>query len=134
LNGIKVLEKKEKDMTLDLVFHGCLSSMLSMLRFYTSGKETGWQESSLLTATSTGKGHSVAHSLHGWIWNFLEDNEQLPINLYCCSMSRIEAEDLASEICNHTQSLDKKYLFAMDIIDYLNQSEVQARCYDSIPG
>jgi len=39
----------------------------------------------------------------------------------------MEDEDLATELHNHLQSLDKKYLSAMDVIHYLNNSEVQAR-------
>jgi len=101
--------------------------MLAMLRFYISGKDTGWQEASLLAATSIGKGQSVARTLHGWIWDFLQDNEKLPISLHHGSMSRIKDEDLASEIHNHLQSLGKKYLSAMDVIHHPNQSEVQAR-------
>ena len=75
LNGIKSLENIVEDKTLDLVFCGRLNSMLSMVRFYTSGKGTGWQESSLLAATSVGNGQSLARSLHGWVWDFLEDNQ-----------------------------------------------------------
>jgi len=72
--------------------------MLSMLRLYTSGRGRGWQESSLLVATSVGRGLSLAQSLCGWLWDFLEDSNQLPFSLYCGSISRIEDGDLANEI------------------------------------
>ena len=76
-----------------------------------------------MVATSVGRGHSLARSLHGWLWDFLEDSDQLPFSLYCGSMSRIEDEDLASEIHNHLESLGKKYLSAMDVILLWVESE-----------
>ncbi|KAF8511585.1 hypothetical protein JB92DRAFT_3117878 [Gautieria morchelliformis] len=57
----------------------------------------------------------------------LEDNEQLPESLYGQHRkSRIEEEeDLAQEIHLHLQSLNKKYLKAVDIVRYLAKPEVK---------
>jgi len=127
-DAVTVLTKRSKAKTLDVIFRGRLNGMLAFLRFYMSDQGIGWREASLLAATAAGKGAGLARSLRVWVWEFLEDNDQLPESLYGQHRkSRIEDEDLAQEIHLHLQSLNKRYLKAVDIIQYLNKPEVKSR-------
>jgi len=75
---------------------------------------------------AAGKGHGLACSLCIWVWEFLEDNMQLPVSLYGChNKSRLQDEDLVEDIHLHFQGLGKKYLSAMDIIQYLSVPKVK---------
>ncbi|KAF8478293.1 hypothetical protein JB92DRAFT_3134072 [Gautieria morchelliformis] len=103
--AVTILTRQSKAITLNVVFRGPLNGMLAFLWFYMSGQGIGWCEASLLAATAAGKGAGLAHSLK----------------------SRIEDEDLAQEIHLHLQSLNKKYLKAVDIVWYLAKPEVKER-------
>ena len=62
-----------------------------------------------------------------WTWDYLEDETQLPVSNYGKHMqSIIQDEDLAKEIHIHLQSLGKKYLHALDVVEYLDKPEVKA--------
>src|SRR5882724_6386429 len=83
--------------------------MLEFLHFYTRGDGTTWHAASLLAAVASGKGSGLACSLHVWTWEFLEDNDQLPVSLYGKhNSSRLLDEDLAEEIHEYLKSLGKK--------------------------
>jgi len=45
---------------LDTIFCGHLTAMLAFLQFYVAGDGIGWHEASLLAATASGKGTSLA--------------------------------------------------------------------------
>ena len=125
---ILILKTSSKCLTLYLVYHGRLMAMLAFLHFYTCGDGTMWHAAFLLAAVASGKGSGLAHSLRVWTWEFLEDNDQLPVSLYGKhNSSRLLDEDLAEEIHEHLKSLGKKYLRAMDIVWYLEQPEVKVR-------
>lgn len=81
-NAIEELTKQSKSKSLDLVFCGWLTMMLAFLHLYTSAKDIGWLEASVLAATTAGKGTGLARSLWEWVWEYLEDNTQLPSSLY----------------------------------------------------
>ncbi|KIJ31485.1 hypothetical protein M422DRAFT_266863 [Sphaerobolus stellatus SS14] len=79
-----------------------------------------------MAALGCGKGTGLACSLRKWVWDYLEDNDNLPINIYHGSVSRIaEDEDLAQEIHEHLRGLGKKYLTAMDVVWFLGTSEIK---------
>ncbi|KIJ48164.1 hypothetical protein M422DRAFT_162848 [Sphaerobolus stellatus SS14] len=70
----------------------------------------------------------LAHSLQKWVWDYFEDNSNLPVNVYHGSLSRIaEDEDLAQEIHEHLHGLRKKYFTAMDIVRFLETPDIKAR-------
>ncbi|KIJ31493.1 hypothetical protein M422DRAFT_266870 [Sphaerobolus stellatus SS14] len=79
-----------------------------------------------MAALACGKGAGFARSLREWVWDYLEDNENLPVNVYHGSLSRItEDEDLTQEIHEHLRGLGKKYLTAMDVVRYLELPEIK---------
>ena len=85
-----------------------------------------WHEASLLAAKVAGKGKGLACTLRKWMWNYIEDRTNLPVNTYGrhkCLL--LEDEDLAQELHEHLQSLDTKYKHAMDIVHYLDRPEVK---------
>jgi len=83
--------------------------MFSFLQVYTAGKAMDWCEASLLAATAPRKGNGLMHSLCKWVWDYLEDSEVLPVNLYGHnSQFLLEDEDIMNEVNLHLQSLDKK--------------------------
>ncbi|KAF8582984.1 hypothetical protein K439DRAFT_1647402 [Ramaria rubella] len=80
--------------------------MLAFLRLYATGEGTSWAQASLLAATASGKGRSLACSLH---------KTHLPVSLYGAHVrSWLADEDLAEELQLHLQSLNKRYLGAAD--------------------
>ena len=69
-------------------------------------------------------------SLCKWVWDYLEDNEVLPVNLYGHNgQSLLEDEDITNEVHLHPQSLDKKTLKTSEIVHYLSRSDVMERLY-----
>jgi len=63
-----------------------------------------------------------------WTWDYLEDETQLPVSNYGKHMqSIIQDEDLAEEIHLHLQSLGKKYLCALDVVEYLDKPKVKVQ-------
>jgi len=72
-----------------------------------------------------GKGKGLTCTVREWIWNYIEDRTDLPVNIYGWhNCSTLEDEDLAQELHQHLQSLDTKYC-AMDIVHYLDRPEVK---------
>ncbi|KIJ42644.1 hypothetical protein M422DRAFT_170720 [Sphaerobolus stellatus SS14] len=68
----------------------------------------------------------MARSLREWVWDYLEDNGQLPFNVYRGSVSILaQDEDLAEEIHEHLRSLGKKYLTAADVVRFLATPEIR---------
>ena len=127
-HAIEVLAKRSTCLTLDLIYCGRLTTILAFLQFYTGGNGTSWNATSLLAAVAAGKGSGLARSLRAWTWEFLADNDQLPVSLYGRhNSSKYLDEDLAEEIPGHLHSLGKKYLRAMDVIRYLEKPEVKKR-------
>ena len=125
MDAIQHLAKRTGDKCLNLVFCGRITAMLAFLWHYTApGGAVG--KKLCFWATAAGKGHGLACSLHIWVWEFLEDNTQLPVSLYGChNKSQLQDEDLAEDIHLHLQGLGKKYLSAMDIIRYLSVPNVK---------
>jgi len=102
--------------------------MLSFLQLYTSRDRPGWHASLLLAATAAGKGQGLARSLCKWVWEYLEDNTQLPVSHYGKhQISKLEDEDLAEEFHLYLQSLNKKFLLALDVVQYFEHPEVQSQ-------
>ena len=76
--------------------------MLAFLQFYMAGEGMMWHEASLLAAKAAGKGKGLACTLRKWMWNYIEDRTNLPVNTYGrhkCSL--LEDEDLAQELHEH---------------------------------
>src|SRR5882672_5179805 len=102
--------------------------MLELLWLYISDELVGWHTASLVAATTAGKGNGLAWSLQVWTWDYLEDETQLPVSNYGKHMqSIIQDKDLAEEIHMHLQSLGKKYLHALDIVEYLDKPKVKVQ-------
>jgi len=102
--------------------------MLSFLQLYTSRDRPGWHASLLLAATAAGKGQGLARSLCKWVWEYLEDNTQLPVSCYVRHhKSKLEDEDLSEELHLHLQSLNKRFLWALDVVEDFMCPEVQSQ-------
>src|SRR5882672_9730706 len=100
--------------------------MLVFLRIYIVDKSTGWHTASLVAGTAAGKGTGLAQSLCMWTWDYLDDERQLLVSNYGKhTQSMIQDEDSIEEIHMHLQSLGKKYLHALDIVEYLDKPEVK---------
>ncbi|KIJ52407.1 hypothetical protein M422DRAFT_156698 [Sphaerobolus stellatus SS14] len=74
-----------------------------------------------------GRGTTLARLLRMWTWDFLKNNDCLPINRAQGSKSMIEDEDLSAEIQEHLQGLGKKYFSAIDVYRFLAQPETMIR-------
>jgi hypothetical protein len=81
-NAIHNLSERSKHPNLSAVFRGHVVTMLTFLRLYGADNGVSWHEASLLAATVAGKGNGIVHSLREWVWEYFEDNKQLPVSLY----------------------------------------------------
>ncbi|KAH9843219.1 uncharacterized protein C8Q71DRAFT_698833 [Rhodofomes roseus] len=82
---------------------------------------------SILAARAATRGPWFARQLRSWTRKFIENRSDLPINRYgTWSSSRIRDEDFAQEVQLHLQGVGK-YVKAMDIVYYLDRTEVKAR-------
>ncbi|KIM77358.1 hypothetical protein PILCRDRAFT_76818 [Piloderma croceum F 1598] len=87
----------------------------------------GWIASSLHVAHAAERGPWLAKQLRIWTRAYINDHECLPFNQYGrWNVSLLEDEDLAQEIHVHLQSIGK-YVKAMDIVHFLDTSEMKAR-------
>ena len=84
-----------------------------------------WTTAANKTAMFIGRGIYISRKLREWSMAFILDRESLSLSKYGVSWtrSRINDEDLKSEIVTHLQSLGK-YVMATAIIDYLAQPDV----------
>ena len=120
--AIMELSKLSKQQDIEFMLCGHLVAMLAFLRLYVSDEHMGWHAALQIAETVAGKGVGLAHSIQAWKWRFLEDNKQLPVSLYGMhKLSILEDKDLAQELHLHLQSLNMKYLHALDIMDYMGQ-------------
>jgi hypothetical protein len=86
-----------------------------------------WTKASDHAAQAYEKSGHTARLLRKWTRSFVEDREDLPINLYgSWNVSLLDKGTLAEDIHLHLQSIGK-YVRAQDVVDYLAQSEVQQR-------
>lgn len=83
----------------------------------------------LQTAQFIRKGSYISRKVKKWSKSYIIDCENLPLAKYGgeWTKSQINDEDLKKELLVHLQSLGK-YIFAMDIVNYLAQSDVQ-QCF-----
>lgn len=123
---ISSLEHILTDKDIDLLFRGRLTVMVGFLRIYEGGQ--GWTEASLLAAEMiAGKGAWLAHEIRRWTLDFMENDDDLPVNRYGeWNVSRIDDEDLAAELELHLMSKGL-YVTAQDLVDYMAQDEVKFR-------
>ncbi|KIM53833.1 hypothetical protein SCLCIDRAFT_17815 [Scleroderma citrinum Foug A] len=89
---------------------------------------SAWTAAANKTATFIGRGIYISRKLREWSTAFILDHEDLPLSKYGVSwtQSRINDEDLKSELVTHLQSLGK-YVTATVIINYLAQPGVMQR-------
>jgi hypothetical protein len=86
-----------------------------------------WINASLRTASSFGKSSHTAQRIREWSRAFMDDRGDLPLNLYgVWTVSMLDKDGLAREVFEHLQSVGK-YVTAMDIVWFLDNSEVRAR-------
>ncbi|TDL13698.1 hypothetical protein BD410DRAFT_698439, partial [Rickenella mellea] len=98
-----------------------------------SEPRVGWTQASMLASRSSGKGPHLARLLQKWILAYLERKE-LPVNVYrSWKTGLMDDEDFADKIHQHLQSLDKKYLTAMDVVQFMNTPEMLQKCKRSKP-
>ena len=88
----------------------------------------GWTTAANKVTTFIGRGLYMSRKLREWSTAFILNREDLPLSKYGVSWtkSRINDEDLKSELVTHLQSLGK-YVTATAIIDYLAKPEVMRR-------
>jgi hypothetical protein len=118
-----------KDPKLDRLLPSRLEKMSMFLWNYidTSEQPNGWMGASLKTAKAFQKGPLLAGRLREWTWAFVNDQDDLPLNIYgTWNMSILEDEDFRQELELHLQGIDK-YVSAVDIVRYVDQPEVKAR-------
>ncbi|KAH9914275.1 hypothetical protein B0H21DRAFT_676735, partial [Amylocystis lapponica] len=88
-------------------------------------RDTKWIAASAQVAATATRGPWFARQLRKWVWSFIRNRSDIPDNIYgTWNTSVIEDEDIASAIQLHLQGLGK-YIRAMDIVTYLNSSEVR---------
>ncbi|KAJ8584318.1 hypothetical protein M405DRAFT_866319 [Rhizopogon salebrosus TDB-379] len=86
-----------------------------------------WMASSLIIAKVHQKGPSYARKLRFWTRSFIMDRDNLPFDSYGIShLSKIDDDELASELYTHLQSIGK-YIKAADLVSYVSNKEVQKR-------
>ncbi|KAH9928240.1 hypothetical protein B0H21DRAFT_781210 [Amylocystis lapponica] len=88
--------------------------------------QSTWITVSLAAARAATRGPWFARQLCKWAWRFIRNRRDIPDNIYRqWTTSRIEDEDVASEIQLHLQGLGK-YIKAMDIVHYLDRPDTKA--------
>ena len=134
LDLIEILNPHRKNGIGHIPFDGdnLLRKRLEMMRMflwmYVDQKQPRtWTEACDYTVRAHQKGGYVGRRLRQWTRSFVEDRDDLPINLYgSWNVSLLDKGDLAKDIHNHLQTIGK-YVRAQDIVDYLVQSEVQQK-------
>ncbi|KDQ49169.1 hypothetical protein JAAARDRAFT_143792 [Jaapia argillacea MUCL 33604] len=87
----------------------------------------GWIASSLRTAQVHQKSTHTAKNIRKWTRSFIEDREDLPVNLYgAWNASLLDKGDLAKEIHLHLQGI-RKYVRALDIVHFLDNPDIQKK-------
>lgn len=103
-----------------------LQGMLTFLRIYICGTRK-WADSSLVTAKFLGRGSYFAKQLRRWSLAFILDRGKLPDKrLLTGGISRLQDEDVKSDVNMHLQSLGK-YVSAMDLVRYFQRNDVEQR-------
>ncbi|THU79940.1 hypothetical protein K435DRAFT_810298 [Dendrothele bispora CBS 962.96] len=123
------LSLKVKDKNLDVVFCARLSAMLGALNLYLDGyTRYTWKQASFLAAHFQGKSVSYAQKIRTWIHRFLSHGE-LPMHRYGrFHASLLSDEDFRSDLKTFLMEKSKKgYIFAKDIVEYVNSEEVQKK-------
>jgi hypothetical protein len=93
----------------------------------TSEQPNGRMGASLKMAKAFQKGPWLAGRLREWTQAFVNDQDDLPLNIYgTWNMSILEDEDFRQELELDLQGIDK-YVSAVDIVRYVDQPEVKAR-------
>ena len=86
-----------------------------------------WINASLTAAKILGRGSYYAQRLRRWSVDFILDRGELPDKrLFSGHISRLENEDIKSELNLHLQSLGK-YVSATDLVRYFQQDDVRQR-------
>jgi len=92
-----------------------LQEMLTFLRMYIYSAR-GWMGSSLVAANFLGQGRYFSRQLRCWSLAFILDRSKLPDKRSLMGrISRLQDEDVKSDINMHLQSLGK-YVSAMDLV------------------
>ena len=119
-----------KDPKLNLLLRNHLEAMQRFLwRYIDFNSEfyNKWMAASLDTARSSECGVWFARRLREWSSAFIEDEDNLPFNIYrTWNESQLEDEDLKQGILIHLQEIGK-YISAMDLVRYTNREDVQRR-------
>jgi hypothetical protein len=117
-----------KDLKLDLLLRSRLENMRMFLWMYTDPNNLRrWQDASLRTAKAHEKGGWLAGRLREWARAYILDRNDLPLNVYgTWNSSVLEDEDFKTELLLHLQSI-RKYVRAMDIVDYVKKPDVLAQ-------
>lgn len=109
-----------------------LRSRLHMVKvmfwtFIDKSEPTTWIAASLKTAHTFQRSTHTAKQLRKWARSFIEDRDDLPINLYgSWNVSLLEKGELAQEIKLHLQEKGK-WVKAMDIVHFLDTLEIKVR-------
>ncbi|KAI0312603.1 hypothetical protein OF83DRAFT_1145216 [Amylostereum chailletii] len=119
----------------DNLLHERLRMLATFLRAYTSSSASslepadslGWIQSSVEVAHLHGKSEHTAHQLRRWARAFLDNENNLPVNIYgTWNTSLLDNEDLRYELGLHLQSIGK-YVAARDIINFVNTEEARIK-------
>ncbi|THU92285.1 hypothetical protein K435DRAFT_672399 [Dendrothele bispora CBS 962.96] len=103
--------------------------MLGALNLYLDGyTRYTWKQASFLAARFQGKSVSYAQKIRTWIHRFLSHGE-LPMHRYGrFHASLLSDEDFRSDLKTFLMEKSKKgYIFAKDIVEYVNSEEVQKK-------
>jgi hypothetical protein len=127
------LSVRAKDPKLDVFFRARITAMTATLNlFLDSELSFGWREASLIAAKSQGKGTYHARNIRTWIHQYLSSGKEDTLPLHCYGQSRstiLADEDLAETIKLHLHAVQskKKYIRALDIVDFIATPEMQAK-------
>ncbi|KAG2055339.1 hypothetical protein BDR06DRAFT_981939 [Suillus hirtellus] len=109
--------------------HDDCSRLLGPIEGFEDFKEHAAMEeqstAALQTAQFVGKGSYILHKVKEWSKSYIINHKNLPLAKYGgkWTKSQIHDKDLKEELLVHLQSL-RKYISAMDIVNYLARSNV----------
>lgn len=119
-----------KHANLDDMLRRRLEGMSQFLWNYTDPNSPlmeKWIASSLDTARRLTRGPWYARHLREWCCAFIENPENLPLNIYgTWNKSKLDDEDFQQEITSHLQSIGK-YVCGMDLVRFTENPDVQKR-------
>jgi hypothetical protein len=123
------LTVKNKDKTLDIVFHSRITAMVATLNFYLDVELSyTWREASVLAAKAAGRSAKFARNIREWLHTYL-CHQKLPMHRYGRYHSSIlEDEDFQESIqLGLLEKAKDGFICAQDVVDLVSSPELQEK-------